>query len=78
MIESGIENFGEFRLSGIINDDTVMTATEDGRIPFVSADDIADVAFRALTDKESHNTEHLIVGPELYSHDEVCAQLRNH
>ena len=78
MIESGIENFGEFRLSGIVNDDTVMTATEDGRIPFVSADDIADVAFRALTDKESHNTEHLIVGPELYSHDEVCAQFRNH
>ena len=55
-----------------------MTATMDGRIPFVSADDIADVAFRALTDKESHNTEHLIVGPELYSHDEVCAQFRNH
>ena len=53
-----------------------MTATEDGCIPFVSTHDIADVAFRALTDEKSHNTEHLIVGPELYTHDEVCPQFQ--
>jgi len=70
-----IENFAEFRLSGILNHNTIMTATGDGRIPFVSAEDIADVAFRALTDEKSHNTEHLVVGPELYSHDEAVKML---
>lgn len=48
-----------------------MTNTAEGRIPFVSADDIADVAFTALVDEESHNTDHLILGPELLSYDEV-------
>jgi festuclavine dehydrogenase len=47
------------------------TAAGDGRIPFVSVDDIAEVAFKALTDEKSPNTERIIVGPELYNYDEV-------
>ncbi|MFB8373931.1 NAD-dependent epimerase/dehydratase family protein [Paenibacillus taichungensis] len=34
---------------------------------FVSADDIAAVAFHALTDVVPHNTAHIITGPETLS-----------
>ncbi|KKZ62183.1 hypothetical protein EMCG_03321 [[Emmonsia] crescens] len=50
----------------------IYSATEDGRVPFVSAEDIARVAFRALTDARPHNTEHLILGPELLSYDDIA------
>ncbi len=56
----------------IRDQDLIMTAAGDGRVPFVSAEDIAAVAFRALTDKEGHDTEHLILGQDLLSYDEVC------
>lgn len=48
-----------------------MSAAADGRIPWVSVDDIADVAFAALTDEKSHNRDHIIVGPELLTYDGV-------
>lgn len=71
-----MENFeSELRLPGILGHDEVVTASGDGRIPWVSVEDIAAVAFRALTDEKSHNTEHLIVGPELYNYDEVVKML---
>lgn len=47
------------------------SATGDGKIPFVSANDIARVGFRALTDEKSHNTDHVILGPDLLSYDQV-------
>lgn len=50
----------------------IYSATEEGRVPFVSAEDIARVAFRALTDARPHNTEHLILGPELLSYDDIA------
>jgi uncharacterized protein YbjT (DUF2867 family) len=43
--------------------------------PFVSADDVAAVAFRALTDEVAHNTDHLLLGPELLSYDDVSYSL---
>ena len=49
----------------------IFTACGDGLIPFISADDIADVAFKALTDKESHNCDYKILGPELLTYDQV-------
>lgn len=55
----------------IRDQDLIMTAAGDGRVPFVSAEDIATVAFRALTDKEGHNADHLILGHDLLSYDEV-------
>lgn len=60
-------------LSTIRDEDRIVTATGKGKLPFVSADDIAAVAFRALTDKVSHNTDHLILGPELLSYDDVSS-----
>ncbi|KAG6813059.1 hypothetical protein H0H92_014331 [Tricholoma furcatifolium] len=60
-------------LRGIRDEDMIGSATKDGRIPFVCADDIVDVAFNALNDKESHNTEHIIIGPELFNYEEVAS-----
>jgi festuclavine dehydrogenase len=50
----------------------IYTACGDGKIPFISATDIAAVAFRALTDENSHNTDYRVLGPELLTYDEVC------
>lgn len=38
----------------------------------MSADDIAAVAVRALTDRAPPNTEYLVLGPELLSYGDVC------
>jgi len=68
-----MENFSEVgHLPTIRDQDRIITATGEGKLPFVSADDIAAVAFRALTDEVQHNTEHLILGPALWSYDEVA------
>ena len=48
-----------------------VTACGDGKIPFVSATDIAAAAFHALTDTKLHNTDYRILGPELLTYDEV-------
>ncbi|KAK0230275.1 hypothetical protein IW262DRAFT_388800 [Armillaria fumosa] len=53
-------------------EDKIYSATGEGKVPFVSAEDIAAVAFRALVDPQSHNTDHFIRGPELLSYDEVA------
>ena len=67
-----MENFSEMQHVHTIRDqDLIITGTGSGKVPFVSAEDIAAVAFKALTDETSHNTEHLILGPDLFSYDEV-------
>lgn len=66
------ENFSEVgHLPTIRDQDLIISATGEGKVPFVSANDIAAVAFRALIDEVPHNTEHLILGPKLWSYDEV-------
>jgi festuclavine dehydrogenase len=66
------ENFSEQQHLPTIRDASqIITAAGDGKLAFVSADDIADVAFHALTDDKAHNTDHLILGPELFTYDEV-------
>ncbi len=50
------------------------TSVEDGRVAFVSADDIAAVAVRALIDAP-HQTDHVITGPEALSYDDVARVL---
>ncbi|GAD93025.1 ergot alkaloid biosynthetic protein A [Paecilomyces variotii No. 5] len=59
-------------LSWIKNDNTIYSATGDGKIPFISADDIARVAFRILKDWDTQKTEYLILGPELLSYDQIA------
>jgi festuclavine dehydrogenase len=47
------------------------TASGDGKIPFIACDDIAAVAFCALTSKRSLNADVLLLGPDLLSYDDV-------
>lgn len=49
----------------------IFTACQDGEIPFVSADDIAEVAFHALTGEKSHDCDLRILRPELLTYDDV-------
>jgi len=70
-----IENFGGAFLGGILKYGKIFTPARDGRVPFISADDIAKAAFDALVAKESPNTDYYVLGPKLYTHDEVAALL---
>ncbi|KAI0381638.1 putative ergot alkaloid A [Hypomontagnella monticulosa] len=73
-----MENFsspGELQRLSITNESKIYSAAGDGKIPFVSADDIARVGFRALADKKPHNTDHVILGPDLLTYDKVAAIL---
>jgi len=68
-----MENFSEQQhLPTIRGQDMIVTATGEGKLPFVSANDIAAVGYRALTDEVPHNTDHVILGPELFSYDEIA------
>ncbi|WP_046227470.1 NAD(P)H-binding protein [Paenibacillus dauci] len=51
----------------------ITTATGDGKLGFVDAEDIARVAVHALTDEQPHNTDHIITGPESLSYGEAAA-----
>ncbi|WP_426446326.1 NAD(P)H-binding protein [Paenibacillus sp. S-38] len=53
----------------------LVTAAGEGRVAFVDADDIAEVAVRALTDPEPHNTAHVITGPEALTYSEAAQLL---
>ncbi|MGW7382783.1 NmrA family NAD(P)-binding protein [Streptomyces sp. NPDC054794] len=54
---------------------TIRTATGEGRVAFVDADDIAAVAAHALTDAQAPNTDLVITGPEALSYGEVASIL---
>ena len=54
----------------------IFTTCQDGKIPFVSADDIAEVAFHALTDGPSYDCDLRVLGPELLVYDDVSPQSR--
>ncbi|MEK3947418.1 NAD(P)H-binding protein [Paenibacillus sp. FSL H7-0703] len=67
-----MENFTEGQhVSTIKNTSTIYSATGDGRVGFVSADDIAEVGVRALIDDKPHNTAHVITGPQSLTYGEV-------
>lgn len=50
----------------------IFTTTQDGEIPFISADDIADVAYHALTDAKSLNRDVRVLGPEILTYDRIA------
>ncbi|KDR83084.1 hypothetical protein GALMADRAFT_238896 [Galerina marginata CBS 339.88] len=70
-----IENFGTAYAPSILQTDTIWTVAGDGRVPYVSVDDIAKAAFDALVAKEGANTDYYVLGPKLYNHDEIAALL---
>ncbi|GAB7351850.1 hypothetical protein MBLNU459_g2407t1 [Dothideomycetes sp. NU459] len=68
-----MENFSESWHRATIKDESrIYTACGDGKIPFVSAADIAAVAYHALTDKEAPSNDYRVLGPELLTHDQIA------
>lgn len=70
-----MQNFADDHLHAhsIRDHDEIVTATGDGRVPFIDAADIADVAVHALTDPAPPNTDLLLTGPEALTYAEVAA-----
>lgn len=71
-----MQNFSEAQhLTPIRDEGKLYSATNNGRIPFVSTEDIACVAKHLLTDEKPHNTDYVVLGPELLSYDDVSQHL---
>ena len=70
-----LENFTSHgdKLPGILESNSIISATGNGKLGMIAAADIAENAYRALTVEPSYNTDILLVGPELLSYDEVHA-----
>ena len=59
-------------MATVIRDfDIIPTVARDGRVPFVGVDDIAKASYDALVTEKNINTDYYVLGPQLYSHDEV-------
>ena len=52
---------------------SILTATGSGRVGFIDAEDIAAVAFRALTNEHAPDTDLVLTGPEALSYDDIAA-----
>ena len=65
------ENFLTTHYTSIRENNQIQSATGDGKIPWISSEDIAQAAFEALTADKSPNREYYVLGPELRSYDEV-------
>jgi len=70
-----MENFSTAFVAPIRAHNQIVSVAKDGRLAFISVDDIAQAASDALLDEKSWNTDRYIVGPELFSYDEVAALL---
>jgi uncharacterized protein YbjT (DUF2867 family) len=69
------QNFSEnFFLDDILRGQVVVPF-EDFNEPFVDADDIADVAFAALTDKKHRGQVYEVTGPDLLSFRETIQEI---
>ncbi|MDP1512084.1 ergot alkaloid biosynthesis protein [Paenibacillus sp. CMAA1739] len=67
-----MQNFTEGQHAVTISQQNlIFSAAGQGKVGFVAAEDIAEVALRALIDKDAHNTEHMITGPDSLSYDDV-------
>ena len=67
-----MQNFSEqHHAQSIRNENAIYSATQDGKVAFISADDIAAVAAVALTDPTVPNGDYILTGPEALSYDEV-------
>jgi len=70
-----MENFAEWQYPTTIKDEgKIYTGCGDGKIPFVSAEDIAAVAVHALTSAKLPGEAFRVLGPELLTYDEAAAK----
>jgi len=51
--------------------DIVPTVAKDGRVAFVGVDDVAKASYDALVTERNLETDYYLLGPQLYSYDEV-------
>lgn len=68
-----MENFSEAFLQGMMLNGTVALPTNGVREPFVSADDIAEVAVAALTGQAAAGRVYEVTGPHLLNFTEAVA-----
>lgn len=67
------ENFTEaWHKYTLASEGAIYSATGEGRLPFVSCDDIAAMAYHGLVDQPAHNRDFFVLGPKTVSYDEVC------
>ncbi len=70
-----MQNFFDSRhhhAQGLFNGKLV-TATREGRLPFIDAEDIARCAAQCLVAPTVENRDYVLTGPEAYSYDDVAA-----
>lgn len=71
-----MQNFSEsHHLPTIRHEGAIYSATGHGRVGFIDAADIADVAVTALTEPGFENGDRILTGPELLSYDDVASRL---
>ncbi|MDP5220560.1 ergot alkaloid biosynthesis protein [Ruegeria sp. 2205SS24-7] len=73
-----MQNFSELHHRDPIRDEAaIYTATDDGRIGFIDAGDIAACAAALLVADTVENTDYILTGPEAISYDVVAETLTN-
>ena len=73
-----MQNFSEGQhLATIREENRIYSATENGRVPFISAEDIAAAAAAALTCEAPLNRDFILTGSQLLTYDEVAERLSN-
>ncbi|GDY25427.1 ergot alkaloid biosynthesis protein [Agarivorans sp. Toyoura001] len=71
-----MQNFSEQQhLETILSEGAIYSATDNGRVPFIDADDIASVAAVALTQKEPLNRDVIMTGPSAITYDDVASMI---
>ncbi|MEI9991287.1 MAG: ergot alkaloid biosynthesis protein [Rhizomicrobium sp.] len=71
-----MQNFSEGQhLATIRDEDAVYSAAQDGRVPFLDAEDIARVAQILLTRAKAPNADFILTGPRAISYDDVARSL---
>lgn len=71
-----MQNITTQHLPGLLEDGAIYSATEDGRIPFIDANDIAAVAASLLTNRAAEQgLAPVLTGPEALSYDDVARML---
>ena len=70
------DNFSKVHLLSIRNENKIYSAAEDGKIPWISCDDVGAVGFHALVGKWAiTDSDPILLGPELLTYDEVRLEL---
>lgn len=70
-----MQNFVTQHLASIRDEGVICSASGDGRVPFIDAQDIAAVAAVALVDPSAASGELVLTGPRAFSYDEAAAMI---